>query len=51
MLLGLWLGAEIRVLLFDLRRLLLDLLHLLRIGLLCPARHVSPGVSLAGRRN
>ena len=46
-----WLGAEIRVLLFDLLRLLLDLLHLLRIGLLCPARHVSPGVLLAGRRN
>src|SRR5436189_4935462 len=46
-----WLGAEIRVLLFDLLRLLLDLLHLLRVGLLCPACHVSPGVLLAGCRN
>ena len=46
-----WLGAEIRVLLFDLLRLLLDLLHLLRIGLRRRAGRGGGRILLAGCRN
>src|SRR6266480_3730045 len=49
-LLRLWLRTKVRVLRLDLLSLRLDLLHLLRIGLL-PARHISRRVLRAGCRN
>ena len=45
------LRAKIHVLMFDLLRLLLDLLHLLRIGLRRRARRIGGRILLAGCRN